>query len=65
MIKKVSEFINQVHKEAQKVVWAPRREVIQVTGIVLLIVVISALFFLGIDMIMFNVIQYLLSFKGA
>ena len=50
-----SQFINQVKAEAQKIVWPTGRETMQTTIMVLIMTVLLALFFLGIDTV-FNAI---------
>ncbi|RBP17764.1 protein translocase subunit secE/sec61 gamma [Roseiarcus fermentans] len=42
-------FIQQVRAEAAKVVWPTRRETLITTGLVLLLVVFSSLFFTVVD----------------
>lgn len=43
------EFLQQVRSEATKVVWPTRRETLITTGMVLLMVVFTSLFFLVVD----------------
>jgi len=43
------EFIQQVRSEAQKVVWPTRRETLVTTGLVLLLVAFTSLFFVVVD----------------
>jgi preprotein translocase subunit SecE len=43
------EFLQQVRSEATKVVWPTRRETLITTGMVLLMVVFTSLFFLIVD----------------
>ncbi len=57
---KIVDFFDQVHKEALKVSWASRKEVIASTLMVMVIVFFASLFFLSIDMVVFNLVQYLL-----
>jgi preprotein translocase subunit SecE len=43
------EFLQQVRSEASKVVWPSRRETLITTGMVMLMVVFTSLFFLVVD----------------
>jgi preprotein translocase subunit SecE len=56
------EFIQQVRSEAQKVVWPTRRETLVTTGLVLLLVVFVALFFLVVDETLRTVVALVLGF---
>jgi preprotein translocase subunit SecE len=47
--KSPGEFIQQVHQEGRKVTWATRQEVTVSTIMVLIMVVISAIFFFLVD----------------
>jgi preprotein translocase subunit SecE len=44
-------FMREVRAEGAKTTWPSRKETVQTTGIVLAMVVITALFFLAIDQI--------------
>ena len=43
------EFLQEVRSEATKVVWPSRRETMVTTGMVMLMVVFTSLFFLVVD----------------
>lgn len=43
------EFLQQVRSEASKVTWPTRRETLITTGLVILLVVVSSLFFVAVD----------------
>jgi preprotein translocase subunit SecE len=43
------EFIQQVRAEAAKVVWPSRRETLITTGLVMLMAVFAAIFFIVVD----------------
>jgi preprotein translocase subunit SecE len=58
----VAEFVRQVIQEASKVTWGTRKETVASTVMVLVMVFIAALFFLLVDGIVFNVIQWVLGF---
>ena len=52
------EFIQDVRNEAAKVTWPTRRETLITTGMVLVMVVLAAIFFVVVD----QVIHYAISF---
>ena len=55
------EFMRQVQAEARKVVWPTRQETITTSIFVGIMMVILALFFLGIDTLFGKLVQFLLS----
>ncbi len=55
------EFMRQVQAEARKVVWPSRQETVTTAMFVGVMMVILALFFLGIDSIFGKIVQFLLS----
>lgn len=55
------EFIRQVRAEASKVVWPSRQETVTTAIFVGIMMVILALFFLGIDSLFGEVVRWLLS----
>ncbi len=52
-------FMREVRTEAQKTTWPTRKETVQTTGIVLLMVVITALFFLTVDQLIGAGVRFL------
>jgi len=56
------EFIQQVRSEAQKVVWPTRRETMITTGLVLLLVALTSLFFLVTDEVLRTAVALVLGF---
>ena len=56
------QFIQQVRAEAQKVVWPTRRETLITTGLVLLLVVFTSLFFLVVDEVLRTAVGLVLGF---
>ena len=56
------EFIQQVRSEAAKVVWPTRRETFVTTGLVLLLVVFTSLFFLVVDEVLRTAVALALGF---
>jgi len=55
------EFMRQVRAEASKVVWPTRQETVTTAIFVGILMVILAIFFLGIDTLFGAVVQFLLS----
>lgn len=55
------EFMRQVQAEARKVVWPSRQETVTTGIFVGIMMVILALFFLGIDTVFGKIVQFLLS----
>jgi len=55
------EFINQVKAEANKVVWPTRQETVTTAIFVGVLMVILAVFFLGIDSLFGEVVRLLLT----
>ena len=56
------EFIQQVRAEAAKVIWPTRRETLITTGLVLLLVVFTSLFFLVVDEVLRTIVSLVLGF---
>jgi preprotein translocase subunit SecE len=56
------EFIQQVRAEASKVVWPTRRETLVTTGLVLLLVVFTSLFFVVVDEVLRAAVALALGF---
>ncbi|WP_338466828.1 preprotein translocase subunit SecE [Novosphingobium sp. ZN18A2] len=55
------EFMRQVQSEARKIVWPTRQETVTTAIFVAIMMVILALFFLGIDTLFGKIVQFLLS----
>ena len=55
------EFIDQVKVEASKVVWPSRQETVTTAIFVALLMVVLALFFLGVDSVFGALVKWLLS----
>ncbi len=47
----VVKFMREVQAEARKTTWPSRKETLQTTGLVLVMVVITAIFFLTVDQV--------------
>jgi preprotein translocase subunit SecE len=58
-------FMNQVKAEVGKVVWPTRKETTQTAIMVLIMTIILAVFFLGVDAIFNGIVQGLLSFASG
>ena len=51
------EFMNQVRDETSKVTWPTRKETLVTTLMVFIMVVLAALFFLGVDQILSWIVE--------
>ncbi len=56
------EFIQQVRAEASKVVWPTRRETLVTTGLVLLLVAFTSVFFVVVDQVLREFVSLALGF---
>jgi preprotein translocase subunit SecE len=56
------EFVQQVRAEAAKVIWPTRRETLITTGLVVMLVVFTSLFFLVVDEVLRTVVSLALGF---
>jgi preprotein translocase subunit SecE len=54
------EFIQQVRTEVSKVTWPTRRETLITTAMVLLMSVVAAVFFLGVDWVLSTIVTFVL-----
>ncbi|MDJ0512859.1 MAG: preprotein translocase subunit SecE [Methyloceanibacter sp.] len=57
------EFIQQVRTEVSKVTWPTRRETIITTIMVVIMSIIAAIFFLGVDWVLGNIVQLILGIR--
>jgi len=55
-------FLQEVRSEANKVTWPARREVMITTGMVFVMVVLAAIFFVLADQILRTVVGFILGF---
>lgn len=55
------QFIQEVRAEATKVTWPSRKETMITTGMVLLMVFVSSLFFVAVDQILLFIINLVLN----
>ncbi len=58
------QFIQQTRSEIAKVVWPTRREVLVTTAMVFLMAVLAALFFFGVDWLIRQSLDQVLTFFG-
>ena len=58
------EFIRQVRAEAGKVVWPSRQETIRTAIFVAIMMVLLAVFFLGVDQLFGAVVRWLLTWAS-
>ena len=59
-----AQFIQQVRTEASKITWPTRKETIQTTIMVFIMVFITAMFFLFVDQILRMMVQAIVSLGG-
>ncbi|MEL6540870.1 MAG: preprotein translocase subunit SecE [Pseudomonadota bacterium] len=57
----IPEFVNQVRSETSKVVWPTRDETIRTAIFVFIMMVVLALFFLGVDTVFSALVKFLLT----
>ncbi|KPQ13262.1 MAG: preprotein translocase subunit SecE [Rhodobacteraceae bacterium HLUCCO18] len=56
------QFLQQTRAEIAKVVWPTRREVLVTTAMVFLLAVVFAIFFFGVDWVIRQVLELILTF---
>ena len=59
-----AQFVRQVRHEVSRISWASRRETGTATLTVFVMVAIAAMFFLLVDMVLSNVVQFVLGLGG-
>ncbi len=55
------EFLRQVRQEVGKVTWPTRRETLQTTAMVFLMVILAAFFFFVVDFVLGHAVRYILT----
>lgn len=55
-----AEFAREVRREVAKVTWPTRKETSVTTGMVFLMVVLAAIFFLVVDQVLANTVRFFL-----
>ncbi|MBM3491733.1 MAG: preprotein translocase subunit SecE [Alphaproteobacteria bacterium] len=58
------EFLRQVRQEVSKVTWPTRKETLVTTAMVFVMVVIAALFFMGVDFLIASAVRWVLRVGG-
>ena len=59
-----AQFVRQVRQEINRITWASRRETMFASLSVFVMALIACIFFLLVDLMLSNIVQYLLSFGG-
>jgi preprotein translocase subunit SecE len=59
------QFLQQTRAEVAKVVWPTRREVLVTTAMVFLMAVVFAIFFFGVDWVIRQSLELILTFFGG
>ena len=60
----IGQFVNQVKAETAKVHWPTRKETVATGIMVLIMTMLLAVFFFGVDAFFSTVVKYLLSLLG-
>ena len=59
-----AQFVRQVRQEINRISWATRRETGTATITVFVMATIAAIFFLLVDLVLSNFVQFVLGFGG-
>ena len=59
-----AQFVRQVRQEINRITWASKRETMFASLSVFVMALIASVFFLLVDLLLSNIVQYLLSFGG-
>ena len=59
-----AQFVRQVRQEINRITWASKRETMFASLSVFVMALIASIFFLLVDLLLSNIVQYLLSFGG-
>ena len=59
-----AQFVRQVRQEINRITWASRRETMFASLSVFVMALIASIFFLLVDLMLSNIVQYFLSFGG-
>ena len=57
------EFLQQVRTEVSKVTWPTRRETVITTIMVVIMSILAALFFLGVDWVLGTIVRFILGMR--
>ena len=56
-----AQFVRQVRQELKRITWATKKDTLFATITVLIMVVIASAFFFLVDLLLSNVVEYILS----
>ena len=59
-----AQFVRQVRQEINRITWASRRETMFASLSVFVMALIASIFFLLVDLLLSNIVQFLLNFGG-
>ena len=59
-----AQFVRQVRQEINRITWATRRETMFASLSVLVMALIASVFFLLVDLLLSNIVQFLLKLGG-
>ena len=57
-----AQFVRQVRQEINRITWASRRETLYASLSVFVMAVLASLFFFLVDLLLSNIVQFLLGF---
>ena len=59
-----AQFVRQVRQEINRITWASKRETMFASLSVFVMALIASVFFLLVDLLLSNIVQFLLNFGG-
>ena len=57
-----AQFVRQVRQELKRITWATKKDTVFATITVLIMVVIASAFFFLVDLLLSNIVEFILSF---
>jgi len=57
-----AQFVRQVRQELKRITWATKKDTLFATITVLIMVVIASAFFFLVDLLLSNIVEFILSF---
>ena len=57
-----AQFVRQVRQELKRITWATRKDTLFATITVIIMVVIASAFFFLVDLLLSNIVEFILSF---
>ena len=57
-----AQFVRQVRQELKRITWATRKDTLFATITVLIMVIIASAFFFLVDLLLSNIVEFILSF---